>query len=95
MTKSVCATQTYFTSGQKHDEVKHLRLCMTDWTRRLKSDEFSDMPTSNCAAQKYFTGGSSMCSCSSWLLAFLSRRDASRHMSSVILTNRNCAPQTC
>ena len=40
MSKSDCATQTYFTNGKKHDQVKHLRLCISDWTRRLKSDEF-------------------------------------------------------
>ena len=39
MSKSDCATQTYFRNGKKHDLVKHLRLCISDWTRRLKSDE--------------------------------------------------------
>ena len=39
MSKSDCATQTYFTNGKKHDQVKHVRLCISASTRRLESDE--------------------------------------------------------
>ena len=37
--ESHCARQTYFRNGKKHDQDKHLDLCISHWTRRLKSDE--------------------------------------------------------
>ena len=39
MSKSDCATQTYFTNGKKHDQVKHVGLCISASTRRLEPDE--------------------------------------------------------
>ena len=34
MSKSDCAAQTCFANGKKHDQVKHLRLCISHWTKR-------------------------------------------------------------
>ena len=39
MSNSNCAAQKYLTKEEKHDQVKHLGLRISDWTRRLKSDE--------------------------------------------------------
>ena len=39
MSKSNCETQSYLTTNKKHDQVKHLGLCISDWTRRLQSEE--------------------------------------------------------
>ena len=38
MSNSICAAQHYFTKGKKHDQVKHLGLRISDWTKRLKSE---------------------------------------------------------
>ena len=39
MSNSNCAAHNYFTKEKKHDQVKHLGLGISDWTKRLKSDE--------------------------------------------------------
>ena len=39
MSKTNCATLSYFTKYKKHAEVKHLVLGIPDWATRFKSDE--------------------------------------------------------
>ena len=39
MSTSNCAAQNYITKGKKHDQMNHLGLGISDWTKRLKSHD--------------------------------------------------------